>query len=406
MLIDVSKMEDLKRTFCVVMVNFIMFQTVMLFGKQDYMSVFHSFYNTHTQNKDQSQKGYRQGNDSFSDQNLDSLDSPWKYFGYFDFYWAKDGNNNLQNREYGNLVSYSKLGEIQSNLAMVKLSYQTTDIRSNMALGIGTYMIKNLANEPLGLRNVYEANFGIKLHRQKSIWMDVGVFPSHIGFESAIGYECLNLTRSLLAENSPYYEAGCRLVGGNNSISWGLYLLNGWQAIYKNPNASKGLNLGGQLNKKWRNMEFNYSNIVVGTMRDLNGIRYFHDLYWKWELKNNWNLIAGVDFGIQRNSLQEKHVWQTPILIVSKQWNKHRIAFRAEQYKDLMGVVINNAYNNKAGVNIFGLSTNYDCHVKNNVWIRIEYRNLMNQGLYFPSEANTDPTKMVTMITIALQAKI
>jgi hypothetical protein len=35
--------------------------------------------------------------------------------------------------------------------------------------------------------------------------------PSHIGFESAIGKDCATLTRSILADNSPYYEAGVKI---------------------------------------------------------------------------------------------------------------------------------------------------------------------------------------------------
>ncbi len=35
--------------------------------------------------------------------------------------------------------------------------------------------------------------------------------PSHIGFESAVGSDCWNLTRSILAENSPYFESGIKL---------------------------------------------------------------------------------------------------------------------------------------------------------------------------------------------------
>lgn len=59
--------------------------------------------------------------------------------------------------------------------------------------------------------------------------------PSHIGFESAIGKDCWNLTRSILADNSPYYETGIKL--GYTSKNEKLYLagmyLNGWQRIQK-----------------------------------------------------------------------------------------------------------------------------------------------------------------------------
>ncbi len=332
--------------------------------------------------------------------------SPWNLSGYCDFYLAKDQLGMLQNREYGNIVSYSKLGEIQLNLAMIKLAYQKNDLRSNFAIGAGTYMMKNLVNEPVGLRNLFEANIGIQLNKRNSTWFDVGVFPSHIGFESAIGFDCLNLTRSLLAENSPYYEAGCRLVGENKYFNWGIYVLNGWQTIYKSPGAQKGLDVGGQVNKKWRNFEFNYSNIITSPFENSGGNRNFHNLFVKWQSRSNWNFVAGFDIGSQRSVTGDRRIWQSPIFIVSKQKGIHRLALRAEQFKDPYQVMVENGFMPSQEVNLLGYSINYDCEIKSDVLLRVEARKLNNSSVYFQIDPNVGPTRSVTMFTIALQVKI
>ncbi len=72
-------------------------------------------------------------------------------------------------------------------------------------------MNANYAAEPGILGNFYEGNVGIKLSENNNLWLDVGVFPSHIGFESAVGKDNWALTRSLNAENTPYFESGAKV---------------------------------------------------------------------------------------------------------------------------------------------------------------------------------------------------
>ena len=51
--------------------------------------------------------------------------------------------------------------------------------------------------------------------------------------ETALGYDCINLTRSIQADNSPYYERGLRLSYETKNKNWyiALMTLNGWQKI-------------------------------------------------------------------------------------------------------------------------------------------------------------------------------
>ena len=89
----------------------------------------------------------------------------------------------------------------------------------------------NLQAEDAVTGQVFEASVGFKLSKHKEWWLDMGILPSHIGFESAIGADQLTLTRSMMADNSPYYESGFRLSYNSSNQKWFLALLcvNGWQ---------------------------------------------------------------------------------------------------------------------------------------------------------------------------------
>jgi hypothetical protein len=112
----------------------------------------------------------------------------------------------------------------------------------------GTYPEYNLSSEPELLRHIYEANVGIRVLKKAEVWLDAGIFPSHIGFERAINTDSRTLTRSILAENSPYYEAGARLSYKTQNGKWyaAALLLNGWQRV-KRPDGNNTPAFGTQL---------------------------------------------------------------------------------------------------------------------------------------------------------------
>jgi hypothetical protein len=100
-------------------------------------------------------------------------------------------------------------------------------------LQAGTYVQDNYAVEPDWAKVLLEANLGVALNRQNTLWLDVGVLPSHIGFESAGSLENWTLTRSIIAENSPYYLTGAKLTWVvQPKLEFSLLGVNGWQRIY------------------------------------------------------------------------------------------------------------------------------------------------------------------------------
>jgi Putative beta-barrel porin-2, OmpL-like. bbp2 len=268
----------------------------------------------------------------------------------------------------------------------------------------GTYAQYNLATEPALLQNIYEANAGIKLSKKQDLWLDLGVLPSHIGFESAIGKDCWTLSRSLLAENTPYYETGARLSINSNNGKWyaAALLLNGWQRMTRVEGIQSAI-LGTQLTyKPSSNVTLNWSTFL-GDERPESEIvkRFFNNFYGVFNF-GKLGLTAGVDIGMQEAANDENSTWITPIAIlrytINDQW---AIAGRAEYYSDQDEVIITTPGN---GFETLGLSLNLDYMPVSNVSLRFEGRTLSGKGDYFlnrDGQRSSSNTFFTTALAIA-----
>jgi hypothetical protein len=281
-------------------------------------------------------------------------------------------------------------------------------VRGNLALMAGTYPQYNLAAEPELLRSVYEANVGVRLSSSKNLWLDAGIMPSHIGFESAIGKDCWNLTRSLLADNTPYYEAGARLSYTSDNGKWyasGL-LLNGWQRIAR-VDGNNTPAFGTQLTYKPNgNTTLNWSTFVGNDKPDtVSQMRIFNNLYAQIQASDRFGVILGCDIGMEEAASGDStNMFITPIVIPRfKLTDKSYIAARWEMYQDEDGVII--ATGTEHGFNTMGYSLNFDHWVAPNVVWRIEARMLQSEDKIFADadgEATETNTFFTTSIAIAL----
>ena len=130
----------------------------------------------------------------------DSLKS-FKISGYVESYFSYDLSNPSNHEKPDFNYNYKKHNQLNVNLAFVKANYQNSRFRANLALMTGNYAMYNLSTKPNWAKPLMEANIGYKPFNKHNLWIDAGVMPSHIGFESAVGSDCWNLTRSILAEN-------------------------------------------------------------------------------------------------------------------------------------------------------------------------------------------------------------
>ena len=212
----------------------------------------------------------------------------------------------------------NKHNEATLNLGLIKANYAKDNIRGNFALMSGTYAQYNMSAEQDLMKNIYEANVGVKVSKTANLWVDAGIMPSHIGFESAIGGDCWNLTRSILAENSPYYETGLKFSYNNKKqdLYFAFHFLNGWQKIELSQLNQKP-SVGAQITYKTGNaLTLNYSNFIGNVkLGDLNKLRTFHNLYAIYEAAPKLSFIFGFDIGTQKGVDTKTQFWYTPVII-------------------------------------------------------------------------------------------
>jgi len=344
----------------------------------------------------------------------DSLVSPssfgvegLKVSGYLETYYVYDFNEPENHVRPSFFYSFNRHNEVALNLGFIQAEYQKDRVRGKFALMAGTYANANLAAEEGVLKNVFEANVGAKLSSTKNLWVDAGIFASHIGFESAIGQNCWNMTRGILADNSPYYESGAKISYTSDNGKWvavGL-LLNGWQRIQRvdgNQTPAFGHQITYMPTSK---ITLNSSSFIGNDFpKDEKKMRYFHNFYAIMQLTDKFGIIAGFDVGTQQKEKgsSDYNTWYTPNLIARFGLSeKVNVAARIEYYSDENGVII--ATGTPNGFQTMGYSLNLDYMITNNLWWRIEARTLNSQDEIFIK--NNEATKTNTFLGTSLSVR-
>lgn len=308
----------------------------------------------------------------------DSTANPFTVSAYVETYYSYDFAKPANGNRPGFAYSHNRHNEFNVNLGLVKAAYQKNNVRANLALAAGTYMNANLAAEPGVLKNMYEANAGVKISKKTNLWIDAGVFASHIGFESAIGKDCWTLTRSILADNTPYYESGAKISYTSTNEKWFIsgLVLNGWQRIQR-VEVNSTVAVGHQLTfKPTSKITFNSSSFIGNDKPDsVKQMRYFHNFYGIFQLSDFFAITAGFDIGAEQKAKGSSsyNKWYSPVVIVKISPDaKNSLAARVEYYSDANAVIISTGTPN--GFKTWGYSLNYDRSIGNNLLWRIEAR--------------------------------
>ncbi len=323
--------------------------------------------------------------------------------GYAEMYYSYDFSNPANHEKPNFIYNHKRHNELNANLILAKTSYNDKNVRANLGLMAGNYAQYNLSAEPIWAQFIYEANIGIKLSSKYNLWLDAGIMPSHIGFESAVSADCWTLTRSMLAENSPYYETGLKIGFTNKkeNLNLAFLVLNGWQKI-KKPDAIQYPSVGFQLNYKLTdNVLFNYSNFIGTDKPDsLNAIRTYHNLFLQYNADKKFGVILGFDIGTDKYDVKNFGSWFSPVAIARYQLSKKfNLAFRGEYYFDKHQIII--PTNTKNGFQVLGLSSNFDYKINDNVMWRLEGKMYnAKDELFLNNEKNN--FSMTTNLTLKL----
>ncbi|GAB3925161.1 porin [Larkinella terrae] len=351
------------------------------------------------------------GRNSFGQTDSSSA-SKLTFSGYAEVYYAQDLSQPKAQERPGFLYNHKRNREVNVNLAFLKAAYSDERVRANLAIQVGTYAQYNYAAEQPLLRNIYEANAGVKLIKNRDLWLEAGIFTSHIGFESAVSKDCWTLTRSLLAENSPYYLAGAKLTYNAPNGKWTVLgsVLNGWQRInrlagYTKPSFSTQVQF-----KPSSKLTLNWSTFLGSDRPDsLKQTRFFNNFYAIINPTGKLGVTLGFDFGADRKPLISEgrrvgsgsYVWYSPVVIARYAVSpKSYVAGRAEYYNDKNGVIISTGTLN--GFQTWGYSVNYDYAVLPNAVWRIEYRVFSSKDAVFSETATTPVRRTNQAVTTSI----
>lgn len=314
--------------------------------------------------------------------------------GYAELYYNQNSSGPLAGNGARFAYNHDISKKAAVNLVFIKASLAKEKFRANLALAAGSYMQANYAGERGIYQQILEANLGWKLNARNNWWLDVGVFNSHIGFESAIGKDCWTLTRSLAADNSPYFETGIKttFISANNQWLISGLVLTGWQTI-QIPSGTNHPSFGHQIqfrpNSKW----------LLNSSSFIGQGRFFHNFYAQYQLKEQLSLIGGLDIGVQKVAgLTFSKTWYTPVIMVQYIHNeKLKLAIRAEAFSDRNGILIFTGTPNHFMVS--GGSVNVDYRIAKPLLWRVELKQLSSRDAVFTDVNRMPSTNLFSAIT-------
>lgn len=251
-------------------------------------------------------------------------------------------------------------------------------------------MRANYAQESGIWKYILEGNIGYKISHRHKLWVDIGILPSHLGFESAIGKDNWNLTRSILAENSPYFESGAKLTytTPDDRFTISGFVLNGWQRI--RPLAGTGLqHFGMQVTVNPRSsLTLNYSNFLGSDTPDSARLfRHFHNFYGIVQVHERVGFIVGFDIGFQQQQMRRAAYdhWYSYVGIVRYNLSdKWRINIRGERYHDPSEVLIRT--DPAKGFHTGSISANLDYTLFKQVLLRLEARRFKSREAIYSDQ--------------------
>jgi len=268
---------------------------------------------------------------------------------YIDGYYAWDFNRpEAFDRPY--TTQPARHAEFNVNLAFIEAKLAGSRVRGRLAIQFGTSVQANYAGEPhIGhisgpgvSQFIQEAVMGYQI--SPTLWVDGGVFFAHTGLEGWITRDNLSYTRSLIADFSPYYEAGVKLTwSASSAVTAQLDILNGWQNIsnYNTPPAV-GIRIDYIASP---NLTLSYDNFFGDVAADSMSAQYrlYHDMIVQFTPSSRWQLAGMFSLGTQSRSAPggKTATWYgASVFAKYRLWPTVGVVARLERYADPDQVIV------------------------------------------------------------------
>jgi hypothetical protein len=278
--------------------------------------------------------------------------------------------------------------ELSVNFTFLSAEYSSQNVRGRFAVQFGSYVEANYAAEPDLWRNIFEAYAGYRI--AENLWIDAGIFSSHIGAEGAVSKDFWTYSRSIVADYSPYYETGVKLSWSpSDEWSFAALALNGWQII-RETNAEKSFGTQAQWKPSGGGASVNWSAYLGNDQPDgaPRQMRYFSNLFVTFDLNERLSVLALFDAGAQERANGgggEFDFWQGYVAMARYRIDERfSLAARAEYYSDPAGVIIPTGTPNN--FQTLSASLNFDVALTPNLLWRVEGRVFSSRDAIYPTD--------------------
>lgn len=329
---------------------------------------------------------------------------PVRFGAFIDTYYSSSAYRPAS-RDRQFITQAARDREFNINLAHIDAAVDHDRVRGRLALQFGTAVNANYQNETtaekysnqLSVRNLQEAYAGYKLFDR--LWLDMGIFFGHIGFENWISHNNWNYTRALYADNTPYYATGARLAYEVTArLKLQLQLLNGWQVITP-PNRDKSI--GTQVSYEFSTVFKIVHNGFAGNVAPddtTTQYRFYSNLIFEVNPLRAIAFALSADVGAQKNPTNNDYrAWYTGAFYV--RWlitEQLRTALRLEYFIDRSEMLVKTGTTN--GFSVGGLTTNLDYAPTDMYRLRLEYRNFFSRdAVYAFTDAARSQEHIVTV---------
>ena len=323
--------------------------------------------------------------------------------GFVDTYLAWDSG-----RPYGLDRAYTsqaaRHAEFNVNLAYIDALMTGDRVRGRLALQAGTSVQAVYMNEPSVGRysgsslaqHIQEAVVGVRM--REGVWLDGGVFFSHLGSESWVSRDNPTYTRSLIADYSPYYEAGVKLTWDvRPDVTALLTVVNGWGHISEN-NADKSI--GARVD--WTltpHITLGYYNLIGNEQPDTSAarLRLFNGITAKFT-SDEWTVVTTIDGGREaRPGLSPASWFGTAVVARVHMTERTSLSGRFEAFNDQKQVLIRTG---SGAFNVFGGSFGLDMEPSDGVLWRTEIRTLKGKSEVFPDRGSATGRSRSNMVFV------
>ena len=304
--------------------------------------------------------------------------------GYVCTYYAYYNDTADQNRFQKFPTAGPQSNAFALNLAQLSAKYSSKNARAALTMHYGD-MPRSVWSPVYNY--VQEANAGIRLH--KRVWLDAGLFRTHIGLESVQPRENIASGIAVTTFFEPYYMSGAKLSYiASNKLILQVNAFNSFNGFLENNNKKAvGLSAMYEPNSRF-SLTFNtlWNDDTPDGVQPKQG-RLYNNLYMVYK-SDRWTLGAELNYGLQQhtsinNKDQTAQMYSGLLLAKYKIAKLYSLYGRVEHFSDPDEILTGPEFNqNKKliGLNISGGTLGVEYKPKPNSYLRVESRYLQTHG--------------------------